>query len=249
VTRPLERHLPAIPLEYMKNDEEQIRQVQGWKRYILWEKQNPLKLDNQQSLMRRVLFAYEQSFLCLAYHCDIWHEAACYLHKQCNKQFEDRTNLSQKELYLKQMNDEAASCLYERSINTFMRNNILINLAYADFEESRKNYGKCHEIYEKCLKNQQMEPTLIWIHYIKFVKRTEDLNSARKFFKRAREDQRTLFHLFISNANLEYFCTKDKTIGFKILHLGAKKFGNEEDFMLAYLKYMSHLNGCYLFFV
>ena len=35
---------------------------------------------------------------------------------------------------------------------------------------------------------------------------------------------------------------KDKTIGFKIFHLGAKKYSNEPEFMLAYLKYMSHLN-------
>ncbi len=91
VTRQLERHVPAIPLEYVNQSldfEEQSKQVYGWKRYILWEKQNPLGLSPQsnagdsEALMKRVLFAYEQAFLCLAYHCDIWHEAACYLHKQ-----------------------------------------------------------------------------------------------------------------------------------------------------------------------
>jgi cleavage stimulation factor subunit 3 len=66
--------------------------------------------------------------------------------------------------------------------------------------------------------------------------------AARKLFKRAREDPRSTYHLFIANANLEYFCTKDKAIGFKIFHLGAKKYSHESEFMLAYLKYMSHLN-------
>lgn len=40
---------------------------------------------------------------------------------------------------------------------------------------------------------------------------------------------------------------KDKTIGFKILHLGAKKFSHEPDYMLAYIKYMYHLNGWFAF--
>jgi len=40
------------------------------------------------------------------------------------------------------------------------------------------------------------------------VKRNEDIVAARKLFKRAREDPRSTYHLFIANANLEYFCTK-----------------------------------------
>ena len=82
VTRPLERHLPALPPGFMGNEEEEIRQLNAWKRYILWEKQNPLKLENQQEVTKRVLYAYEQSFLCLAYHPDFWHEAAYYIFNQ-----------------------------------------------------------------------------------------------------------------------------------------------------------------------
>lgn len=80
------------------------------------------------------------------------------------------------------------------------------------------------------------------------VRRNEDIVASRKFFKRAREDPRATYHLYIAAANLEYFCTKDKTIGFKILHLGAKRFSHETEYMLAYLKYMSHLNGNVLLF-
>lgn len=61
-------------------------------------------------------------------------------------------------------------------------------------------------------------------------------------FKRAREDPRSTYHLFIANAYLEYFSTKDKAIGFKIFQLGTKKFANIPEYMLAYIKYMSHLN-------
>jgi cleavage stimulation factor subunit 3 len=55
VTRPLERHLPALPLDQILNGDEEMKQLQAWKRYILWEKQNPLKLDSQQEIMKRGL--------------------------------------------------------------------------------------------------------------------------------------------------------------------------------------------------
>lgn len=66
------------------------------------------------------------------------------------------------------------------------------------------------EIYEKFLQNDQVDPTLIWINYIRFVVRSEDITAARKMFKRAREDPRSNYHLFIAQANLEYFNTKVK---------------------------------------
>ena len=53
VTRPLERHLPALPPGSTGNDEEELRQINAWKRYVLWEKQNPLQLENQQDLIKR----------------------------------------------------------------------------------------------------------------------------------------------------------------------------------------------------
>ncbi len=105
------------------------------------------------------------------------------------------------------------------------------------------NFQRVYEIFERCLKNQPIsEPTLVWIHYIRFARRHEDISAARKLFRRAREDPRSTYHLFIANANLEYFSTKDKSIGFKIFHLGAKKYSNEPEYVRAYLKYMAHLN-------
>lgn len=67
----------------------------------------------------------------MAYHCDIWHEAACYLSNQ-SKIFADKGPAYSN---LKEITENAASSLYDRAINSFMKNNFLINLAYADFEE------------------------------------------------------------------------------------------------------------------
>jgi len=37
--------------------------------------------------------------------------------------------------------------------------------------------------------------------------------------------------------------SQDKQIAFKIFELGLKRFGHEPDYLLAYIDYMSHLNG------
>ncbi len=132
VTRPLERHLPALPLNKIVSFDEEMKQLQAWKRYILWEKSNPLKLECQEEIMRRVLFAYEQSFLCLAYHCDMWHEAASYLYGQ-SRVF--AVVDGDKAVELKKWTEHESGRLYERAIGSFMASNALIYLAYAELEE------------------------------------------------------------------------------------------------------------------
>lgn len=74
----------------------------------------------------------------------------------------------------------------------------------------RKNYSKVYDIYEKYLQTNTnvADPTLIWIHYIRFVGRVEDMTAARKMFKRAREDPNAGFQLFIAQADFEFFHTK-----------------------------------------
>ncbi|XP_021344341.1 cleavage stimulation factor subunit 3-like, partial [Mizuhopecten yessoensis] len=76
VTRGLNKSLPSIP---PSNSPEEAQQVELWKKYIAWEKGNPLRTEDHALITRRVMFAYEQSLLCLGHHPDIWYEAASYL--------------------------------------------------------------------------------------------------------------------------------------------------------------------------
>lgn len=240
LTRHLPRHSAPLPPDQITNIDEELNFLNSWKIYIAWEKKNPLNLKSEELVMRRVMYAYEQAFSCVGYHCDIWYEAACYLIKY-GKKYASTNTTDLKSPHLVEVENQI-SHLFERATNTYMANNLLIHLIYADFEESCGSYQRCYELYEKCLQNSQMDATLIWIHYIRFVRRNEDIQAARRLFKRAREDSRCTYHLFIANAYLEYFSTKDKTVGFKIFQLGTKKFADIPEYMLAYIKYMSHLN-------
>lgn len=148
VTRQLDRHWPILPLDQVTNFDEEFKQLQAWKRYILWEKQNPLKLESPEAIVDRgetkktrillnlvkyflyhlVMYAYDQCLSCMSYHFDIWLEAANYL-----------INLSKtegiKESDLQKIIETQVAKIYEKALNSFMANNTLIYLAYANFEE------------------------------------------------------------------------------------------------------------------
>lgn len=69
-------------------------------------------------------------------------------------------------------------------------------------------YEKVHSIYNKLLVIEDIDPTLVYIQYMKFARRAEGIKSGRSIFKKAREDPRTRHHIFVSAALMEYYCSK-----------------------------------------
>ena len=78
---------------------------------------------------------------------------------------------------------------------------------------------------------------------MKFARRAEGITSTRVVFKKAREDARSKFHVYVAASLMEYYCTKNKEIAFRIFELGLKKFPDDADYIMAYVDYLSHLNG------
>ena len=77
---------------------------------------------------------------------------------------------------------------------------------------------------------------------MKFCRRTEGTASARAIFKKAREDSRSTYHVFVAAALMEYYCTKDKKIAANIFELGFKNHKSNEEYILAYIDFLSHQN-------
>ena len=69
-------------------------------------------------------------------------------------------------------------------------------------------YEKVHSIYNKLLAIDDIDPTLVYIQYMKFARRAEGIKSGRTIFKKAREDARTRHHVYVSAALMEYYCSK-----------------------------------------
>lgn len=233
ITRGLNKMAPSVP---PTGSAEEAKQLELWTTYMKWEQSNPLKVEDPALVGRRVMFAYEQCLLCLGHHPDIWFEGALYL-QEASKILAEKGDVDTSRSFLDQ-----ASQLYERAISGVLSSCALLHFAYADFEEQNMKYEKVHTIYQKFLEHQAIDPTLCYIQYMKFARRSEGVKAARLVFKKAREDSRSNFHVYVAAALMEYYCSKDKSVAFKIFELGLKKFSSSVEFVLAYLDYLSHLN-------
>ncbi|CAF4947704.1 unnamed protein product [Rotaria sp. Silwood1] len=177
-------------------------------------------------------YFYNFFFLCR-------YEVCAYL-EQISHEYSEKGDVQLAKRFL----DDTA-ILYERSIQTYMRSNMLIHFAYADFEEQRLNIDKARSIYNRLLDINEAnlkDPTLAYIQAMRFERRTDGIKSARTIFKRAREDIRTNYHIYVAAALMEYYCTKDNNIAFNIFNLGLKKYNQNLDYILSYIDYMTHLN-------
>ncbi|XP_057314296.1 cleavage stimulation factor subunit 3-like [Hydractinia symbiolongicarpus] len=227
VTHGFNRSLPATPPTGAAFESSQ---KQLWRKYIGWERSNPLKADDQNLVVKRVMFAFEQCLLCYAFHPDMWYEAASYLENTGRELIERGDMQSGQKLW------EEAVALYERATSTFLKNNLLLHFSYADFEESRKRYQKVHSIYDKLLE-ENIDPTLVYCQYMKFSRRAEGIKECREIFKRSREDGRAQFHVFISAALIEHYSNKNSKVATNIFELGLKKYADNEDYIMAYIDY------------
>ncbi|KAL6735069.1 hypothetical protein Aduo_005546 [Ancylostoma duodenale] len=251
VTRGVNRQAVSVP---PRGTAPEMKQVEMWKKYIQWEKSNPMETEEYGQFAKRVVYAYEQSLLCLGYYPDMWYEAALFL-QQAGKQLEEKGDVK----LAQQMTAEAMQ-LFDRAISGLMKHSQLLYFAYADFEEERMKFDNVKKIYDNLLTIDHIDPTLTYIQLMKFTRRTEGVRAARAVFKRAREDSRCRHHVFIAAALMEFYCSKvelhsssctwycsssclqDKDVAMRVFDLGLKKYGDEPEYACAYVDFLTHLN-------
>ena len=80
ITRDLKRTtIPALPPALgFEGDTEYMKQVEIWKRWIQWEKDDPLVLkeENASAYRKRVLYVYKQALMALRFWPEMWYDAA-----------------------------------------------------------------------------------------------------------------------------------------------------------------------------
>uniref|UniRef100_A0A1I7XTD6 Suf domain-containing protein n=1 Tax=Heterorhabditis bacteriophora TaxID=37862 RepID=A0A1I7XTD6_HETBA len=228
VTRGINRQAVSVP---PRGSAPEMKQVEMWKKYILWEKSNPLDTEEYGQFAKRgilhrvfqvieffhyvvikysslkyylftVVYAYEQALLCLGYYPDMWYEAALFL-QQASKTLEEKGDVK-----LSQQMTVEAMQLFDRAIGGLMNESQLLFFAYADFEEERMKFDNVKKIYDKLIAIEHIDPTLTYVQLMKFTRRTEGVRAARGVFKRAREDPRSRHHVFVAAALMEYYCSK-----------------------------------------
>ncbi|KAL9644909.1 hypothetical protein ABK040_005389 [Willaertia magna] len=224
------------------NNEKERVQKQIWRELVELEKKNNQRLP-QQEVKRRVMFAYKQCLLCFYHHPDIWYEAAMYLvflnlHEEAEEIFKKGCNVLLPPLK-KEIKKENSN-VTNATTTTSYEGSTLLHFAYAEYMESRKKFDETEKIYESLCSLR--EDPLVYVQYLRFIRRTKGMDAAREVFIRFRKNPNCSYHVWIASALIEHSMNDQPKVATKVFELGLKPFGKEPGFILEYLKFLEHLN-------
>ncbi|KAI8358476.1 hypothetical protein EDC96DRAFT_465074 [Choanephora cucurbitarum] len=117
----------AVPLPPQWTPAE-LTQLDLWKKYIEWEKGDPLQLEDENAIMERVAYTYQQAFLVLRFYPEIWYSFANY-YQSLNK-------------------PEKAISILKQAIE-ILPTSLLLNFSYAELCESRRQLDEAREAYDQ----------------------------------------------------------------------------------------------------
>ncbi|KAE9612544.1 putative suppressor of forked, tetratricopeptide-like helical domain-containing protein [Lupinus albus] len=195
-------------------------QWMAWKRLLSFEKGNPQRIDAASS-NKRIIFTYEQSLMYMYHYPDIWYDYATW--------------------HAKGGSIDAAIKVFQRSLKALPDSEIL-RYAYAELEESRGAIQAAKKIYENLLGDGVNATTLAHIQFIRFLRRTEGVEAARKYFLDARKSPSCTYHVYVAYATLAFCLDKDPKMAHNVFEAGLKRFMLEPVYILEYADFLTRLN-------
>ncbi|CAG8442158.1 2693_t:CDS:10, partial [Ambispora gerdemannii] len=236
-----------------KWDRAELQQLDVWKRWIAWEKSNPLAFEDKAQLAQRAVYAYKQAMMYMRHYPEIWYEASNY--------------------WIEISKEEDAANLLKTAMD-IMPTSFLVHFAYAELQERRKKLPEAHQAYETLLNNltEQIKkieqiakdeidglarPTVegseegtssspaildVWVMLMRYYRRAEGVKAARSIFSKARKSPYCTYHIYVAAALMEYHCSKDQSVAGKIFELGLKSFGDKPEYVVQYLDFLIELN-------
>ncbi|XP_078438100.1 tetratricopeptide repeat (TPR)-like superfamily protein isoform X2 [Wolffia australiana] len=196
------------------------QQYMAWKRLLAFDKGNPQRIDSASS-MKRITFTYEQCLMYLYHYPDIWYDYATW--------------------HTKSGSVDSAVKLFQRALKALPESESL-RYGYAELEESRGAVQSAKKIYENLLTCKSDSPMLAAIQYIRFLRRTEGVEAARKYFLEVRKLPECTYHAYVAYAMMEFCLNKDSKVANNIFEFGLKKFMHEPRYILEYADFLCRLN-------
>eukprot|EP00268_Persea_americana_P031085 TRINITY_DN3019_c0_g2_i4.p1 TRINITY_DN3019_c0_g2~~TRINITY_DN3019_c0_g2_i4.p1 ORF type:complete len:776 (+),score=159.79 TRINITY_DN3019_c0_g2_i4:570-2897(+) len=196
------------------------QQYLAWKRFLAFEKGNPQRIDSASSI-RRVAFTYEQCLMYLYHYPDIWYDYATW--------------------HAKSGSIDSAIKVFQRALKALPDSEVL-RYAYAELEESRGAIQPAKKIYESLLANSGSATALAHIQFIRFLRRTEGIEAARKYFLDARKSPNCTYHVYVAYAMMAFCLDKDPKVAHNVFEAGLKKFMHEPGYILEYADFLCRLN-------
>eukprot|EP01147_Barroeca_monosierra_P005447 gene5446-8900_t len=220
LSRKLRKDLPSVPPEL--RTQEIAGQQHLWEQLLLFEKGNPLQLVHQHEIVERVFFVYRQYLLCFSKYPTVWYDAAMYLIDQTRAAQEkgDTKNAERWQV--------EATNMFERG-KASCEDDLILHFVHADLLESQES-------------DRLSDPTLVYVQFLKFCRRTEGVKAAREMFKHARADERSNHHIYTASAFME-LCSGHggAQISRKIFEKGMEKFHASPTYAEAFLTFMSYM--------
>ncbi|KAL6841494.1 hypothetical protein ACP4OV_028637 [Aristida adscensionis] len=203
------------------------QQCMAWKRLLAFEKGNPQRID-AATANRRVTFTYEQVSLflsrCLMYlyhHPDIWYDYAMW--------------------HAKNGSMDSAAKIFQRALKAIPDSEVL-KYAFAEMEESRGATQIAKTIYESLIAENGSVTSLAHIQFIRFLRRTEGIEAARKYFLDARKSPSCTYHVYVAYATMAFCLDKDAKVAQSVFEAGLKRFMHEPGYILEYTDFLCRLN-------
>ncbi|KAI3954433.1 hypothetical protein MKW92_001928 [Papaver armeniacum] len=196
------------------------QQCMAWKKFLAFEKGNPQRIDSEAS-KSRVILSYEQSLMYLYYYPDIWYDYATW--------HADNGSM------------DLAVKVYQKALKV-LPDSELLKYAYAELEESRGEIQPAKKIYESLLGDGVNASALAHIQFIRFLRRTEGIEAARKYFVDARNYQNCTYHVFVAYAMMAFCQDKDPKLAHNVFEAGMQRFMHEPHYILEYADFLCRLN-------
>ncbi|XP_020535637.1 cleavage stimulation factor subunit 77 isoform X3 [Jatropha curcas] len=185
-------------------------QWMAWKRFLAFEKGNPQRIDSVSS-NKRIIFTYEQCLMYLYHYPDIWYDYATW--------------------HTKNGSIDAAIKVFQRALKA-LPDSEMLKYAYAELEESRGAIQPAKKIYECLLGDGVNTTALAHIQFIRFLRRNEGVEAARKYFLDARKSPNCTYHVYVAYALMAFCLDKDPKMAHNVFEAGLKRFMHEPVYIL-----------------
>ncbi|CAK7355911.1 unnamed protein product [Dovyalis caffra] len=136
---------------------------------------------------------------------------------------------------------DAAIKVFQRALKA-LPDSEMLKYAYAELEESRGAIQPAKKIYESLLGDGVNTTALAHIQFIRFLRRNEGVEAARKYFLDVRKSTNCTYHVYVAYALMAFCLDKDPKIAHNIFEAGLKHFMHEPVYILEYADFLSRLN-------
>ncbi|KAM1769693.1 hypothetical protein ACFX11_044731 [Malus domestica] len=195
-------------------------QWMAWRKLLAFEKGNPQRIDNGSS-NKRIIFTYEQCLMYLYHYPDLWYDYAMW--------------------HAKSGSVDTAIKVFQRALKV-LPDSEMLRYAYAELEESRGAIQPTKKIYEGLLGDGINTSALAHIQFIRFLRRNEGVEAARKYFLEARKSPNCTYHVYVAYATMAFCLDKDPKMAHNVFEAGLKRFMHEPVYILEYADFLTRLN-------